>query len=571
MKLQANFHRASPAFLSALPQGNSQGIFTSTADLTTALLSGLQTKFYIIRHNDYMSTDSTPYTWRAETSLGNITIPQLGGALTLNGRDSKIHVVDYNVGGINLIYSSAEVFTWKKSGSKCVLLLYGGLGETHEFAVPSTLGAPRVDRKTGISHDSTPRSQIIQWVVEQERAVVSFENSLDVYLLWRNDAYNYWTLELPASEPLGLYASSSRLNSSNETNSSVIIKAGYLLRNASIEGTRLHLVGDVNATTEIEVISAPKGCCTSISFNGDIVNTNTVDGRMKAIIRYEKPEVLLPNFKTAEWHYLDSLPEIKSGYNDHYWTLCNLSTSNNPRNLTTPTSLYADDYGYHGGSLIYRGHFIANGHEKNLYLQIQGGNAFGYSAWLDSVFLGSWVGDPNNEAYNQTLSFIQQLHPGETYTITIVIDHMGLDENFYVNTDAMKAPRGILDYTLSGHVDQSIVLWKLTGNFGGEHYWDRSRGPLNEGAMFAERQGFHLPGAPIQSWVKKSPFDGIEQAGIGFFATKFQLNMPAGYDIPLSVIIRGSSITTTTGNFRVQVFVNGWQFGKYGMESLHQI
>lgn len=111
------------------------------------------------------------------------------------------------------------------------------------------------------------------------------------------------------------------------------------------------------------------------------------------------------------------------------------------------------------------------------------------------------------------------------------------------------------------------MQWKITGNFGGEQYWDKSRGPLNEGGMFAERQGFHLPGSPTDGPERhvKSPMQGIEEAGIGFFSTQFHLDLPMGYDIPLMLDLKGSNATTNSGNFRVQIFVNGWQFGKYGM------
>jgi hypothetical protein len=54
---------------------------------------------------------------------------------------------------------------------------------------------------------------------------------------------------------------------------------------------------------------------------------------------------------------------------------------------------------------------------------------------------------------------------------------------------------GILDYSLAGR-DQSAITWKLTGNLGGEEYVDKVRGPLNEGGLFAERQGFTQPYPP---------------------------------------------------------------------------
>jgi hypothetical protein len=61
-----------------------------------------------------------------------------GTSLTLNGRDSKTHVSDYDIGGATLVYSTAEVYTWHKYDDKTVLVVYGGPGETHELAIDAT-------------------------------------------------------------------------------------------------------------------------------------------------------------------------------------------------------------------------------------------------------------------------------------------------------------------------------------------------------------------------------------------------------------------------------------------------
>lgn len=80
----------------------------------------------------------------------------------------------------------------------------------------------------------------------------------------------------------------------------------------------------------------------------------------------------------------------------------------------------------------------------------------------------------------------------------------------------MKNPRGILDYTPAGH-PASDVSWKLTGNLGGEDYKDRTCGPLNEGAMFAERQGWHQPKPPTSRFSNGSPLTGLSKAGVSFY------------------------------------------------------
>ncbi|KAJ5836522.1 hypothetical protein N7447_002548 [Penicillium robsamsonii] len=137
----------------------------------------------------------------------------------------------------------------------------------------------------------------------------------------------------------------------------------------------------------------------------------------------------------------------------------------------------------------------------------------------------------------------------------------------------MKAPRGLLDYSLSGYQSKSAVTWKITGNFNGEKTVELSRGPLNEGSTFAERQGFHLPGASFEIWQRRAPRDGLSQPGVGLFATTFNLDYPYGYDIPTSIVFTNTSAVDdprARGLFPIQLFVNGWQFGKYIVEGVNQ-
>ncbi|KAF2178184.1 glycoside hydrolase family 35 protein [Zopfia rhizophila CBS 207.26] len=568
LKLQANFFHVSPAYLASSPLPESVGSYTDAKDIVTTPLIGEKTNFYIVRHADEQSFNSTPYLLHVRTSLGNITIPQLGGTLTLTSRDSKVHVVDYDIGGLNLIYSSAEIFTWayRKYDGKRILLLYGGMGEQHEFALPSFLPAPTIN-STQSRYKRTEQAHIVKWAVQEERIIVSFGEELDVYLLWRNDAYNYWVLDLPAAEPLGLYNSPSR-HGMNASAASVILKAGYLLRSATISGPSLHLTGDLNRTTTIELISAPS-LITTLTFNGKTLSTTVSPaGNFAAIVSYNPPPISLPDFSSLTWHYISSLPEIHQDYDDEKWTLCNLTHSNNPRNLTTPTSLYAGDYGYHSGSILYRGHFTATNSCNSITITTQGGLAYGHSIWLDTHFLGSFPGDAEQENHTQTLTFPVLLEEGTKHIITVLIDHMGYNLNFYANGNKFKSPRGILDYSLHSSTNhslpQSAISWRMAGNLGGESYADKSRGPLNEGALFAERQGFHLPGALTNSsdWEIRSPMEGIEGAGVGFFTTSFDLDVPKGWDVPLELVLNGGKIENGT-SFRMQIFVNGWQIGKY--------
>ncbi|RAQ71831.1 beta-galactosidase [Aspergillus flavus] len=566
-KLQANFFKVSPAYLTATPGTGQNGSYTDNPRIAVTPLvgNGTKTNFYVVRHADFTFTGNARYRMTVSTSIGNVTLPQLHNTtLSLNGRDSKLHVTDYDVGGINMIYSSAEVLTWARAlGSTRVLVLYGGEDEVHEVAFSRALSEPVIlDGPTsGIIIEQQQAAWVIQWRVTATPRVIQI-GDLELHLLWRNDAYDYWVMEVPAAEPIGNYSSPSK--------DLIIVKAGYLVRSASIQDNHLVLSGDVNATTTVEVISTPQEVH-GIVFNNQSLNTILSSrGKLQGSVPYHPPTISVPSLYDLEWRYLDSLPEIDPLYDDKAWTVLNQSWSNNPRNLTTPTSLYALDYGYHTGSLLYRGYFIANGQESSLFLNISGGAGFGYSIWLNDNYLDSWAGSSDSSFYAQNISLVPTtnnagLSMGKPYTISILIDHMGYDEEA-PGTDAIKFPRGILDYSLSGHEHQSDLRWKMTGNLGGEQYHDLIRGPLNEGAMFAERQGYHLPQPPSDTWETRSPFTkGIEKPGVGFFTTSFPLNLPKGYDIPLRFVFafNGSTNVVHTRNYRCQLYVNGFQFGKF--------
>lgn len=375
----------------------------------------------------------------------------------------------------------------------------------------------------------------------------------------RNSAYNYWVLKLPDSN--GLFAP-------NIPASTIIVKAGYLMRTATLSGTTLELVGDFNHTTPIEVIQGAPPGLSSLTINGHSIEFEQDNyGVVTASVAYNPPNMSIPSLSSLNWKYIDSLPEIQSGYDDSLWPVANLNFSYNDLvALKTPVSLIGTDYGFNTGILEFRGAFIANGKESSLFLETAGGSAFATSVWVNSSFVGSWYGYDAAGTGNKTYT-MPNLKAGSKYVLTIVVDEMGMDENYVVGQNEMKNPRGILRYNLAGHRSTDIS-WKLTGNLYGEDYADKVRGPLNEGGLWAERQGYHLPGAPISNWTSSSgPTDGLSSAGVGFYAANIPLNIPLGWDVPLSFTFTNSTSSSDSGSmapaYRVQLYVNGYQFGKY--------
>jgi hypothetical protein len=141
-------------------------------------------------------------------------------------------------------------------------------------------------------------------------------------------------------------------------------------------------------------------------------------------------------------------------------------------------------------------------------------------------------------------------------------------------TDASKSPRGVRGFKLN---HGTFGTWKVQGKIGGYTRWDilsvsrsliynsvhsfpdTTRGVLNEGRLFGERVGWHLPGFDTSSWTERDLSAGLPNgaAGIGFFVTTFPLNIPAGFDVMLSF-----TFDESIQPYRALLFINGWMMGK---------
>ena len=88
---------------------------------------------------------------------------------------------------------------------------------------------------------------------------------------------------------------------------------------------------------------------------------------------------------------------------------------------------------------------------------------------------------------------------------------------------------------------------------------------LNEGGLFGEREGWHLPGFDTSTWATRDLSTGLPNgtAGVGFFVTTFELDFPSSADALVSF-----EFTEESGMaYRARLFVNGWMFGKVRAQS----
>ncbi|EGO25493.1 glycoside hydrolase family 35 protein [Serpula lacrymans var. lacrymans S7.9] len=558
LKLQANFLRVSPAYLTTRPMNSysNQGAFTGNqALLTTQVLDvvGNQTGFYVIRQANASSNAMEMYTLTLPTSVGNLTVPVLGGQLTLDGKDSKVHVVDYAAGANTLLYSTAEITTWATIDGRDIIVVYGNAGELHETAFKFDGTVPAATVVSGseqLKSETINSTNLVIQYTTTGQTVVEVGSDVLLYILDRANAYEFWVLYPPTT---GAYANYS-------TADPILVKGGYFIRSVDVSGSTLALLGDLNSTASFEII-APAASSAQVTFNGEpLTLEKTSYGTLTAEKTVSLPQVNIPTLESLTWKTADSLPEITPTYDDSSWTTANHTTTVNPTQPSTPVVLYAGDYGYHTGNILWRAHFTSLGAETGFTLNVQGGSAFGYSVWLDSSFIGSWVGDAVYESYQSSFSFPGTLSKGSAHVLTILQDHMGYEEDWTAASDDFKAPRGLLSYSFEGSNATTVDLWKVIGNLGGEDYVDTTRGPLNEGGLYGERQGWHLPDFDDSYWADGLPTNGISSAGVSFYRTTFELDIPSGVDYPMAIV---TTNMTTNPYFRSQFYVNGYQFGKY--------
>lgn len=182
LKLQASFLAVSPGYLTAVAANSTTtGVYNTNSAIVTTPVLGNNGSFFIVRHSDFTSEASTNYTLSLPTSAGTVSIPQLGGSLSLNGRDSKVHVTDYPVGSSTLLYSTAEIFTWQKYDNSTVLIVYGGPNEIHELAVLGTSAGSLIEGD-GVTIQQTNSSVVAQWQTSADRRIVQV-GDLFIYIL----------------------------------------------------------------------------------------------------------------------------------------------------------------------------------------------------------------------------------------------------------------------------------------------------------------------------------------------------------------------------------------------------
>ncbi|KAL1852466.1 hypothetical protein Daus18300_012147 [Diaporthe australafricana] len=550
--------------------------YSDNEAITTAELRNPNTgaAFYVTMHLDSPSSTLETFKLNVSTSQGPKVIPQYGGSIAIDGHQAKILPTDFSFGTKNLLYSTAEVLTYSIIDDKEVLAVWVPAGESGEVVIEGVTSASLAKataNTTSTAVDIKPgnSSVAINWSNTSGMTVVSLGDGAQVVILDRPSAYLFWAPSL-GNDPL------------YPENSTVLIQGPYLVRSASItEDKTLELVGDIDAATNALTIFAPS--VESVTWNGAELSTVSKDGNMLTATVQGPESFTLPTLGPWKWH--DSLPEIQPNYtaSPSVWTPADHQNTSNP-SQPAPNNpvLFLDDYHVHVGNSIYRATFPSTtSSPTGVYLNITGGKAFGYSAWLNGAYIGSYLGAATNATGQTELSFENATlaaTAGEN-VLTVVMDNSGHDQ-----TTGALTPRGIWNATLIGS-DASFTDWKIAGPAGGEANIDPIRGVYNEGGLYAERVGMHLPGYPDSGWKAVGGSDNgsttttattlaVPGAGIRVFRAVVPLSVPEGLDVSVSFQFsapgNGSSKSTYvpadaahSNQVRALLFVNGYQYGRF--------
>jgi hypothetical protein len=260
-----------------------------------------------------------------------------------------------------------------------------------------------------------------------------------------------------------------------------------------------------------------------------------------------------------------------------YIAASNMTTTNPNKPAPNNPVLYVDDYNIHNGYHVYRASFHSTtAPPTGVYIAITGGLAFGYSAWLNGQFVGSYFGRSWITKDSIEFSFSNATLNNNTENVLVILmDNSGHDQR----SEAI-LPRGITNATLTGPGAYSFTEWKIAGTAGRNRIIDPLRGPLNEGGLWAERVGAHLPGFPNDDWEKvlsNATSLIVKGAGVQVFRTVVPLNVPSGVDVSVNFRLTAPSESTftsqmgLTNQLRALLFVNGYQYGRFNPYIGHQI
>lgn len=475
----------------------------------------------------------------------------------LHGQDAKLLVADYDLERQHLVYSTSELQAHLRDAQRDIVLLQGRTGE-HADTVLRYASAPHVEVLAGRvdAHYDAARGDLTLAYAHAGLARVRITGGGRAPLLL-----------LIADE-----AASQRFWLAGSGDGRVLVSAPMLIRAAHVDNGMLHLTGDSERDAALDIWG---GRFDKATFNGaELAFTRQPDGAVRTAVVKSPEAIALPDLGALAWRRrVDSL-EAQPGFDDSAW----IDADRRPSAAQTWTlpergqpTLAMSDYGFHHGDVWYRGRIdVLDPATNQLALFFGAGGAGMLQAWVDGRFLGQHELD-TGRSFPETTGSVRfelgALAQGP-HTVAVMVRNNAHNWDLMAD-DAHREARGLVAASLSAKGGRRFAVpirWRIQGNRGGEAGADPLRGPLNNGGLYGERAGWHLPGTAIDAdggWQAARPDAPPPAPGTYWLRTQFKLDLPRGHDVQLGLLFGAEGAPRSARAYRVLIFINGWNLGQY--------
>ncbi|MEU5316216.1 beta-galactosidase [Streptomyces sp. NPDC021056] len=503
-------------------------------------------KVYHLTNRD---TGSHVYVVRNDSAEDvSVPLPDAGieVPMTVPAHDARLITTELKLGRRTLRYATAQLAMFVAAGRQDIAVFSGRHGDMAQVV----LECP--DEPTATRLDAEPA-----WIYD--RGLLRVTAPLGVGLLARVKVENGGS-----GRPLLIFFADDetalRLWPYETPSGTVLVYGPSLVRSVTLEGSTVHLTGDTTAVTGLEVWG-PRGIG-QVTWNGQPVPTR-VSATNSLIALKPLPGVGAVSLPALDrgWRRRTENPESAPDFDDSAWRQADKESSFS----TTPVPegqpvLFADDYGFHYGDVWYRGRVTGAEGAKSVSLAYSTGTQGLLMAWLDGEPLGTHrmpVPDKKSArkgTWTDTADFEvpEKLRERDEHVLSVLVRRMQHDMDGE-SLDTHKAARGLTSVWFKGASPK--VSWRLQGAAAA----DPVRGPLNNGGLFGEREGWHLPGHDDGDWKPVRLPRGERRQGVTWYRTSFRLSVDPGVDASIALTLDDDRKRA----YRVQIFLNGWNMGQY--------
>ncbi len=506
-------------------------------------------RFLLVAHKPSNGQTDDSFTVTAALPDGRYAFP-----LRLNGFDAKWLVAGVNLGGQRLVYSTSELQSASKAGNADLLLLYGRAGEPGE---------------TVLRYASAPKATVLEG-----RAQTAFDYTKgDLKVTYTHTGRTVLRLTGGGRGDLILIladeAEGTRYTRVDTANGPVLVRGPQLVRHASLGSGALALTGDTGEAGELEVWVP--GTVRALTWNGARVpaKASTLGSLASTALLPGPAPFALPAL--TGWRVAKGSPEADPKFDDSTWQAMG---GNRPNATITQRpdgqpNMAMDAYGFHEGDVWYRGKFEGASSAKTVSLFYGAGGSGLVQAWLDGKFIGqaetpSGLPRPITTG-TVTLDLPPEAQAGGSHVLSVMVRNNG--HNWDLDSDDFhKEARGLISASISQPGGRSFavpIAWKIQGQRGGEAIADPVRGPANNGGLYGERMGWHLPLFDDSRWSAAQVPAASAEPGTTWYRNRFDLAVPKGQDATIALAFGDTETPRSAAKYRVLIFVNGWNMGQF--------